>query len=239
MQTTIFKLWLPAWTALGILLCLGLQSGCKSPQAGAPTRVASRTDSPLNQGAAATVFQDSAKGDSAFLATIPISCPTDPRYRLPGFSMKCNECHHPQTPESKLPEDRARQRSQACSANLKYIGLAARTWATNHNGYLPSNFASMARELISPLVAACPEESWDAVAQKNKYQYFPKALVRLLEPNPLEVPTWSTLDRTRATYQIFSPRARRRDPASAYVRCRIHGLVLRADGSVVSPIEGR
>ena len=239
MQTTIFKLWIPAWTALGILVCLGLQSGCKSPQAGAPTRVASRTNSPLNQGAAAAVFQDSAKGNSEALATLPISCPTDPRYRLPGFSMKCVECHQPHTAESELPEGLAKQRSQACSANLKYIGLAARTWATNHNGYLPSNFASMARELISPLVAACPEESWDAVAQKNKYQYFPKALVRLLEPNPLEVPTWSTLDRTSATYQIVSPRARRRDPASAYVRCRIHGLVLRADGSVVSPIEGR
>jgi len=78
MQTTIFKLWLLAWTALGILVCLGLQSGCKSPQAGAPTRVASRTNSPLNQGAAAAVFQDSAKGDSAALATIPTSCPVDP-----------------------------------------------------------------------------------------------------------------------------------------------------------------
>lgn len=168
---------------------------------------------------------------AAFLAGITNACPTV-GYRLPGFAMKCNECHVPQTSKPELSEDQARRLAQMCAANLKYVGLAARTWASNHNTHLPGAFALMARELRTPLVAACPELIEEARAQQNKYQFLPEALWEM-ETNRLEMPTWFDLNRKGASYQIVLPRAWRSNPTATYVRCRIHGTELHADGSVI------
>jgi hypothetical protein len=175
-----------------------------------------RTDE--QQGAGATaLLRNPAQDVSNALATIHISCPADPKYRLPGFSIKCVECHygHATSADNDPPEAAARKKAQACGANLKYIGLAARTWATNHNSPLPFSFSMMPNELRSPLILICP-------AQTNRHRLKP------WEISPPK-PTW--LD---ATYEIVSSWSRRRDPTSVYVRCPIHGTALRADGSVAS-----
>ena len=130
--------------------------------------------------------------------------------------MTCVECHHGHTfsRDNDPPEAVARDLSHACAANLKYIGLAARTWATNHESPLPFSFSLMANEMRSPHILICP-------AQTNTHKLKPW---EFLPPKA----TW-----LNATYQIISPWRRRREPDSVYVRCPIHGTALRADGSVV------
>ena len=198
------------------LVVVVLSYGCKSstPQ---PSPSVTRHRNNVQQGAgAAALRQNPAKDTSNALATIHTSCPADRRYRLPGFSMKCLECHDRRSPDGASAEVVARQKSQTCVANLQYIGLAARTWATNHDGALPFSFAIMANELRSPHILICP-------AQTNTHKLKPWDI---LPPKP----TW-----LNATYQIGSPWKRRRDPTSVYGRCPIHGSVLRADGRVLVP----
>lgn len=134
--------------------------------------------------------------------------------------MNCLECHYPRLPDSESPEAFPRQKAQACAANLKYIGLAARTWAGHNDAGLPFSFAIMANELRSPSILICP-------VQTNAHAMQPW---EFLAPKP----TWMD-----ATYQIVSPWRRRRDPGSVYVRCPIHGTALCADGSVVLAAENQ
>ena len=146
--------------------------------------------------------------------------------------MKCNDCHAQRISNPELPEDQARCRAQECVAYLKYLGLAARTWASNHNSNLPGSFAVMANELQTPVVAACPELSENASALRKQYPNSREAGWKL-ETAPLAFPTWFNLNQKRVTYQLILPRNWRHNPAADYVRCRIHGNVLHADGSVV------
>jgi hypothetical protein len=215
---------LPALIAVGGLCFASLESGCESPGLEAPTGAVNRP-SPRHEHGAAMMRPEVAKDESGFLRTIPTSCPADRRYRIPGFSMKCSECHSARVPENEAPVVWAKAKSNACVANLKYIGLAAQTWARNHGGDLPATFSAMAGELRSPLILACPAHI--ILPKPNTWPVFP--------PKPH---TWPAFSPKEATYQIVWPRRWLSNPVSPYVRCPIHGMVLRADGSVVSPMEG-
>jgi len=210
------------WLLVCGLPLLALQTGCGLLGLRAPQRVAWNANDHETRGAT-LLLHDRAKAASAALAAIPISCPTDPKYRLPGFSMKCTECHYRHI-AGELFETTETQKKEACEANLKYVGLAARTWAAKHHGVLPSNFPTFACELRSPYMATCP-------AQTNKHPANPW---EVYAPKPK---TWADLDSKNAAYRIVSPARRHREPKSDYVRCLIHGHVLRADGTVAVPAQ--
>lgn len=59
---------------------------------------------------------------------------------------------------SGLKAARDKAKEIVCITNLKQVGLGARLWANDHGGVLPSDFASMKKELGSEGITFCPAD---------------------------------------------------------------------------------
>jgi hypothetical protein len=110
-----------------------------------------------------------------------------------------------------LAKAKSKAQSINCVSNLKQIGLAARLYANDHGDVFPKDFVSMKNELPSPKVLFCPNDP----------------------AKPGTLPSdWSKVDPERFSYEFVAPGAREDDPRRVVFRCRIHGHVCHADGSV-------
>jgi hypothetical protein len=110
---------------------------------------------------------------------------------------------------------RAKPKAQeiSCVNNLKQIGLALRIYATDHEDVFPPDLQSIQEELALPAVLVCPSQ--------------PGA-------DRLRGLSWSEFDFDQCIYEYLEPGLKAGEKAfdTPVVRCKIHGSVVRADGSV-------
>ena len=99
--------------------------------------------------------------------------------------------------------------SLACGNYMVSIGFAARLYAEDRDGYLPSDLLSMSNEVITPKILVCPCD----------HSRRPAA-------------SWAVFTPADSSYEIFTPHLREGDANRVFLRCKIHGSVLYGDGSV-------
>ncbi len=183
--------------------------------------------------------EGSARPPAVASGTNARGCPADPSNRLAGdpplsshptFSggssrsgdphRACAQCHIRRTDESGTAIGESKVKSERCLGFLKFIGLSARTWATNHNGVMPSDFASMTNgtryRLTTPVLLFCSGD------MTNK----PPA-------------NWAEFNPAKTPYQLVSPGTSSDNSSAVYVRCTLHGNELLVDGSVVAATPKR
>jgi len=89
------------------------------------------------------------------------------------------------------------------------IGLAAKSWALDNEGRLPSDFRSMSNELAATRLLVCSGDHLRVSAKD-----------------------WAFFDRTNSSYEIISPGMSLGDTTNVYFRCKVHGHLGYADGTV-------
>jgi biopolymer transport protein ExbD len=98
----------------------------------------------------------------------------------------------------------------ACVENLRHLGLAARIYASEHQGAYPSTVLAMRNEIPSPEALVCPSDT---------------------ERQPAS--TWTEFDPAlHMTYEFEGDLVRETDVQSVLFRCPIHRYVTLGDGSV-------
>ena len=100
-----------------------------------------------------------------------------------------------------------------CVSNLKQIALGIRIYAVDHDDTFPKDFVSMREELSTPRVLFCPADP--------------------AHPNASTV-TWDNFDQATCSYEYLTPGVKESEvePQTVVVRCKTHGSVALADGSV-------
>lgn len=97
-----------------------------------------------------------------------------------------------------------------CGNQMIAIGFGLRIWADdNGDGYLPSDMLSMSNEVATPKILLCPSD-YSRHAATN----------------------WSSFTSSNCSYEIVTKGLRAGDTNATFLRCPIHGYVLRADGAV-------
>jgi hypothetical protein len=104
---------------------------------------------------------------------------------------------------------RQRAESVNCGNYMSSIGCGVRLWAQDNGGHLPSDFRSMSNELSTTKILVCPAD----------HQRIPAK-------------DWAQLDVTNCSYEILAPGANVADTTNAYFRCKLHGHLGYADGTV-------
>jgi hypothetical protein len=101
-----------------------------------------------------------------------------------------------------------------CINNLKLIGIAARTWAGDNNGFLPSNFACMTNVIsiwqIGQILKCPGDHSLPAGTMFS----------------------WADVQAGKVSYTMVSPGIEDTFPNAVFVYCPIHHNYLLVDGSV-------
>jgi hypothetical protein len=97
----------------------------------------------------------------------------------------------------------------ACGDYMTSIGIAARMYSDEHDGYLPSDLLSMSNEVSTPKILVCPGD----------HSRQPAA-------------SWAVFTPEDSSYEIVTPHLREGDTNRVFLRCKVHGSVLYGDGSV-------
>lgn len=105
---------------------------------------------------------------------------------------------------------REKARAKTCGSQMISIGLAARLWAgDNNNYYYPSNLVLLSNEIGTLKVLLCPSN-------------------RSRSP----IATWDSLTSDNSSYELVTKGLRVDEASGVFLRCKIHGFVGYADGSV-------
>jgi len=102
-----------------------------------------------------------------------------------------------------------RTESLSCGNYMVSIGFAARLYADDRDGYLPSDLLSMSNEVITPKMLVCPGD----------HSRKPAA-------------SWAVFTPADSSYELVTPHLHEGDTNRVFLRCKIHGSVLYGDGSV-------
>ena len=102
-----------------------------------------------------------------------------------------------------------RAASHACGNYMVSIGFAARQYAEDRDGYLPSDLLSMSNEVIAPKILVCPGDQSRRPAS-----------------------SWAMFTPAESSYEIVTPHLREGDTNRVFLRCKFHGHVGYGDGSV-------
>jgi hypothetical protein len=97
----------------------------------------------------------------------------------------------------------------ACGNYMVSIGLAARLWANDNGDHFPPDLISMSNEVISPKILICPGD-------------------HSRKPSG----SWASFTPEQSSFEIVTPSLRDGDTNKVFLRCKIHGSVGYADGSV-------
>ncbi len=106
--------------------------------------------------------------------------------------------------------------SLSCGNYMASIGCAARLWAEDHNGHLPSDLLSMSNELAVPKVLICPGD-------------------RSRKP----ATNWASFTDADSSYEIVTRALRESDTNGVFLRCKIHGHLGYADATVFDGVRRR
>ncbi len=109
---------------------------------------------------------------------------------------------------------KAKQRAQeiSCVNNMKQMCIAAKIWAGDHNDAYPPDFTSMSKELSSPRILVCPQDTAHHPATD-----------------------WSSFNASaNCSYEYLAPSLKDQagEQNRVVFRCPVHGTVGLADGSV-------
>src|SRR5437867_9258027 len=106
---------------------------------------------------------------------------------------------------------RAKQRAEllGCGNYMVAIGFAARVWANDNRDRFPPDLLSMSNEVISPKILICPGD----------HSRKPSA-------------SWASFTPEQSSFEMVTPSLRDGDTNAVFLRCKIHGSVGYADGSV-------
>ena len=101
------------------------------------------------------------------------------------------------------------QESVQCGNSMVSLCCAARIWAAESGGRLPSNLLSMSNEIIVPKILICPaDRSRQAAAG------------------------WATFSTNNSSYEVVTAGLQDGDVNGVFLRCGIHGHLGYADGTV-------
>jgi hypothetical protein len=114
------------------------------------------------------------------------------------------------------PMAKRKLESVACGNYMASIGCAARLWAGDHDGHLPSDLLSMSNEVIAPKILVCPGD----------HSRQPSA-------------SWATFTPANSSYEIVTPGLRDGDTNGVFLRCKIHGHLGYADATVFDGVRRR
>ena len=106
--------------------------------------------------------------------------------------------------------------SVSCGNYMVSIGCAARMWAEDHDGHLPSSLLSMSNELATPKILICPGD----------HSRKPAA-------------DWASFTDADSSYEIVTPGLQDGDTNGVFLRCKIHGYLGYADGTVFDGVRRR
>jgi len=122
--------------------------------------------------------------------------------------VSANERFIPSIPAAKSRLGR-RNESLVCGNHIVAITMAARMWANDHNERLPLDFVTMSNELNSPRILQCPGDHARRVVR-----------------------SWADYQANDGSYEVLSTNAGSGDKDTAWLRCRTHGHLGYADGTV-------
>jgi hypothetical protein len=109
-----------------------------------------------------------------------------------------------------IPFARKKAEAVGCGNTMIAIGFAARyMWAEDHDSSLPTSVSAMSNEIVAAKILLCPGDH-----------------VRKATTN------WASLTSENTSYEIVTPGLHVSDTNRIFLRCKIHGFVCYADGSV-------
>jgi hypothetical protein len=108
------------------------------------------------------------------------------------------------TPLAKRHTDRIN-----CGNQMVSIACAARLWADDNNGSLPTNWFSLSNELGNVRILFCPSDH------------------AATPPS-----SWASFAESRCSYKMVSPGLPENATNNGFFRCRIHGFLAYPDGTV-------
>src|SRR5258706_449388 len=115
-----------------------------------------------------------------------------------------------------LPSAKRRAESMQCGNFIVSIGCAARLWASEHDGHLPSDLISMSNEVVTPRIFICPGDHSRSRAA-----------------------SWAAFTPAQSSYELVTSGLRDGDTNGVFLRCRIHGHVGYADATVFDGVRRR
>lgn len=103
-----------------------------------------------------------------------------------------------------------RQHAEAvnCGNQMIAIGFATRLWADDHGGSLPPDLSTMSNEINAPKILICPSDHSRQPATN-----------------------WS-LGTNNFSYQTVASGSNSVGSKDSFMRCPVHGYILRMDGAV-------
>ena len=106
---------------------------------------------------------------------------------------------------------RAKQRAElfGCGNYMASVCLAGRMWANDNGDRFPSDLLSMSNEVVTPKILICPGD-------------------RSRKP----AASWASFTPEQSSFEMVTPSLRDGDTNEVFLRCKIHGSVGYADGSV-------
>jgi hypothetical protein len=107
------------------------------------------------------------------------------------------------------PSAKRRKESIECGNYMVAIGSAARLWAADHGNQLPSDLLSMSNEVVTPKIFVCPGD----------------------HARP-RTTNWAIFTPAQSSYEIVTPGLRDVDANGVFLRCKLHGHLGYADGTV-------
>lgn len=114
------------------------------------------------------------------------------------------------------PWAKRKAESVSCGNYMASIGCAARLWAEDHDGHLPSDLLSMSNEVITPKILVCPGD----------HARQPAA-------------SWAVFTPADSSYEIVTPGLKDGDTNGVFLRCKIHGHLGYADATVFDGVRRR
>src|ERR1043166_3951704 len=115
-----------------------------------------------------------------------------------------------------VPAARRKAQSVECGNYMASIGCAARLWARDHDGHLPSDLLSISNEVMATKILICPGD----------HSRHPAA-------------SWTTFAPANSSYEIVTSGLRAGDTNGVFLRCKIHGHFGYADATVFDGVRRR
>jgi hypothetical protein len=110
---------------------------------------------------------------------------------------------------------KAQRRAEAalCASNIPDICLAARLWAIDHGGRMPTNFICFKDQICAPRALSC------------------------IESRRTRDEDWSEFTPYNSTYEIVSPGMNVDDTNTPFLRCTVHGYLGYTDCTVFDGVR--
>jgi hypothetical protein len=108
-----------------------------------------------------------------------------------------------------IPRAKQRVEAHGCGNSMVSICFAGRIWADDNGECFPPDLLSLSNEVATPKILICPGD----------HSRKPAA-------------SWASFTPEQSSFEMVAPSLRSGDTNTVFLRCKIHGNVGYADGSV-------